>query len=369
MTANLDFDDAPLEEEEFELEADEEQSPPPRRNSLRIILLALLVLVLLCVVCYLASWYVDIPGISPTPTATATLAPTQEPTTEPTEPPTTEPTVEPTEEPLPTEEPTEEPTTEPTGEPTTEPTVEPTTEPTVEPTGEPTSEPTVDPCAQNDPPLADANGPYEVMMGKGQAVVNFDGSASSDSDGSIEGYEWDFGDGGVPETGVTVTHVYTSTGEFVAMLTVTDNCGATGSATADVTITAAVPPTVTVTPPPTVEPGPGEATFGFCHLVQRGQTLSGLAWYYGVPVDVLAAVNGVSMDYFVVAGQGLFIPMTQYAQGPNVYEALPGETLYGVAWQCGLTPDVLASANNLDPGAVLMPGQQLVIPRWRDVYP
>jgi LysM repeat protein len=369
MTADLDFDDTPLEENDFEIEADEEEVVAPKRNSLRTILLALLVLVLLCVVCYLASQYINIPGISPTPTAT--LAPTEEPTGEPTTEPTGEPTAEPTDDPLPTEEPTEEPTGEPTGEPTVEPTTEPTGEPTTEPTVEPTGEPTVDPCEQNDPPVADANGPYEIMMGKGQGVVNFDGSASSDSDGIIEGYEWDFGDASDPATGETVTHGYASLGEFIATLTVTDNCGATGVATADVTITEAAPPngTVTPTPPPTVEPVPGEATFGFCHLVQYGQTLSGLSRYYGVPLDVLAAVNGVSRDYFVIAGQGLFIPMTEFTQGPNVYEALPGDTLYGVAWQCGLTPEIVGATNNLEPGTILMPGQQLVIPLWRQVYP
>jgi PKD repeat protein len=65
--------------------------------------------------------------------------------------------------------------------------------------------------------------------------VNFDGSASSDSDGSIIAYNWNFGDGSTG-TGQTAAHTYSNAGTYQAALTVTDNLGATGSSS--VTITA-----------------------------------------------------------------------------------------------------------------------------------
>ncbi len=52
----------------------------------------------------------------------------------------------------------------------------------------------------------------------------FDGSASSDPDGSIASYSWDFGDGSY-DKGRTVRHTYTSAREFEAQLTVADNKG------------------------------------------------------------------------------------------------------------------------------------------------
>jgi hypothetical protein len=54
--------------------------------------------------------------------------------------------------------------------------------------------------------------------------VTFDASASTDSDGQIVKYEWDFdGDGTVDATGKIVEHIFTRAGDFPVKLTVTDN--------------------------------------------------------------------------------------------------------------------------------------------------
>ena len=63
----------------------------------------------------------------------------------------------------------------------------------------------------------------------------FDGSGSSDPDGSITSYEWDFGDGSTA-TGTYTTHAYSSPGEYTATLTVTDDDGATASSTVTITV-------------------------------------------------------------------------------------------------------------------------------------
>ena len=61
---------------------------------------------------------------------------------------------------------------------------------------------------------------------------------ASDSDGSIATYFWDFGDGQT-STVATTSHVYQTPGTFIARITVTDNLGAT--ATASVTINVSAP--------------------------------------------------------------------------------------------------------------------------------
>ena len=414
MTADFDFDDTPLEDDELEeldleeLEAGEE--PAKKRSPLRIILLVLVILMLLCVVCFLGSRFLSIPSLpglsnlpgigqgQPTaPPAADTptpLLPTEEaqlPLPEETEEPAPVPA---TEEPvaqelLPTEEsqlpsteevmPTDEAELPPTEEASPAPT--PTEESDVVPVPGPTSTPTVGPtvvitvepsCDDNNPPVADAGGPYNAMIGKGQAVVTFDGSGSSDPDGTIESYEWDFGDGSEPGTGESVIHIYTSPGTYVVELTVVDDCNSISEDTTEVTILGPTPPatgTITPTPMATPQPPSETTTLGFCHLVQPGQTLSGIAAFYGVSWQILAEVNEVSMGYFVIAGQGLFIPTGEILPGSNVYEVQPGDTLDSVAYECGFTRTVLANANNLGPNDSLSPGQHLVIPVWRAVYP
>ncbi len=56
----------------------------------------------------------------------------------------------------------------------------------------------------------------------------FDGSQSSDRDGNVTDYSWDFGDG-TSSLGSQANHTYTSLGLFTVTLTVTDNNGASAS--------------------------------------------------------------------------------------------------------------------------------------------
>ena len=85
----------------------------------------------------------------------------------------------------------------------------------------------------NDAPVANA-GPDKTAFVNG--IITFNGSGSYDIDGNINSYDWDFGDGATG-TGVTTTHAYSSSGNYIATLTVTDNAGATGSDTLLVIVT------------------------------------------------------------------------------------------------------------------------------------
>lgn len=69
---------------------------------------------------------------------------------------------------------------------------------------------------------------------------SFDGSASSDPDGSISSHAWSFGDGSTG-SGVAPTHAFATSGTYTVSLTVTDNGGATGSSSQPVTVTAPQP--------------------------------------------------------------------------------------------------------------------------------
>ena len=85
----------------------------------------------------------------------------------------------------------------------------------------------------NQPPVANAGAD---QTGVANVSLTFNGSASSDPDGSIVSYQWNFGDGSPTAIGATVNHAYSTAGTYTATLTVTDNGGATASDTALVTI-------------------------------------------------------------------------------------------------------------------------------------
>ncbi|MAT99158.1 MAG: hypothetical protein CL608_18585 [Anaerolineaceae bacterium] len=86
----------------------------------------------------------------------------------------------------------------------------------------------------NQPPTAVATA--DVTNGEAPLMVFFNGSSSTDNDGMIISYAWDFSDGN-SATGATALNTYTAAGTYVATLTVTDNEGATATDTVTITVT------------------------------------------------------------------------------------------------------------------------------------
>jgi hypothetical protein len=87
----------------------------------------------------------------------------------------------------------------------------------------------------NEPPIANlsAGGPYQ---GDVNMTIVFDGSRSSDPDGTIATWSWLFGDH-TNGTGKIVNHSYPQPGVYTVTLTVTDDEGAADVATASCVIT------------------------------------------------------------------------------------------------------------------------------------
>jgi hypothetical protein len=89
--------------------------------------------------------------------------------------------------------------------------------------------------------------------------VSFDGRASTDPDGTVQSYLWDFGDG-TSASGSTARHSYATPGAYTVTLTVTDDAGSRASALQPLSIAArAAPPAPTPSPPPAPTVSPPEA--------------------------------------------------------------------------------------------------------------
>lgn len=89
--------------------------------------------------------------------------------------------------------------------------------------------------APNQPPHAEANGPYSGTAG---VPITFSSAGTTDTDGAITSYAWSFGDN-TSGSGPSPSHAYTTPGTYTATLTVTDNRGATATDGASVVVSAA----------------------------------------------------------------------------------------------------------------------------------
>ncbi|MCU0850939.1 MAG: PKD domain-containing protein [Candidatus Thermoplasmatota archaeon] len=102
----------------------------------------------------------------------------------------------------------------------------------------------------NIPPEADFTwAPSEPVP---EESVHFDASASSDPDGSIILYEWDWNHDGTYEesSGIpTTTHSWTNSGDYIVTLRVTDNASQTATRAKTVSVVNHAPPTPVISGP------------------------------------------------------------------------------------------------------------------------
>jgi PKD repeat protein len=134
-----------------------------------------------------------------------------------------------------------------------------------------------------------------------QLSCSFNGSSSSDPDGTIAGYAWTFGDGSTG-TGATLTHAYVTANDYVVTLTVTDNAGAA----------ATVSHTVTATSPPPNQPPVARFTSSCTALVcsfdgsassdPEDVTVASYSWDFGDPADTTGATTATPSHTYAIAG-------------------------------------------------------------------
>lgn len=117
------------------------------------------------------------------------------------------------------------------------------------------------------------------LSGMTPLTVHFSGTRSSDDDGSVSSYRWDFGDD-TSATGDTADHTFTRSGEYRVTLTVTDNEKQKG--TSHVTITAEnAPPVADARASPTSGSDPLTVTFDGSHSYDSDGSIVAYRWDFG----------------------------------------------------------------------------------------
>jgi PKD repeat protein len=128
--------------------------------------------------------------------------------------------------------------------------------------------------------------------------VAFDGRGSTDADGTIASYAWNYGDG-TTGTQSTSSHTYASAGTYTVTLTVTDNAGATDTVSNPVTVTAAPPGNQAPTAAFTSTPTDLSVAFDGRGSTDADGTIASYAWNYG---DGTTGTQSTSSHTYASAG-------------------------------------------------------------------
>lgn len=153
-------------------------------------------------------------------------------------------------------------------------------------------------------PIANASG--NPVSGIAPLQVNFSSAGSYDSDGTIESYSWDFGDGDI-STDQNPSHIY-GAGNYTATLTVTDDDGATAQDQVAISVSnppVNIPPVANIISPTNGTQfyiGDQTSILGVGNDSEDGQ-LSNLAWEITRPDNSVFTASGSSFNFqFTLVG-------------------------------------------------------------------
>jgi murein DD-endopeptidase MepM/ murein hydrolase activator NlpD len=106
-----------------------------------------------------------------------------------------------------------------------------------------------------------------------------------------------------------------------------------------------------------------EGSDGPYYVVQEGDTLWDIAWRFGVLLEDLQAINGVSDPNQISGGSRLLIPGLEDIQGRVETMTVPyGETARSLSRRFGKSVDLLARINRLSNPGQIYAGRILVVP-------
>jgi PKD repeat protein len=159
----------------------------------------------------------------------------------------------------------------------------------------------------NVPPTAGFT--ISAQSGQVPLTINFSTVPSTDEDGVIAMFEWDFGDG-TSGAGKSVSHTYNAAGTFVVMLRVTDDRGDSATARKTIYVLPGEPPgpTASFAASPSSGTSPLRVTFNASASTYENGTISWYEWDFGD--GAIGYGRTVSHMFFSTGSQTYTITLT-----------------------------------------------------------
>jgi LysM repeat protein len=96
------------------------------------------------------------------------------------------------------------------------------------------------------------------------------------------------------------------------------------------------------------------------YIIEPGDTLWGIAQNFGITIDEILRYNNIQDINRIRPGQQLHIP-TKMASPPKWYAVRPGDSLYTISLRYGLDVNDIIDYNNLDNPNTIYPGQLIML--------
>ncbi len=214
--------------------------------------------------------------------------------------------------------------------------------------------------ATNQPPLAAFTN--DPTVGTPGGWMQFNASGSTDTDGTIASYAWNFGDG-TTESGSVAWHRYMSAGSYAVSLTVTDNLGTATVLTRTIQVgTLNQPPTATFSVLPSAPSVGAWARFDATASADPDGTIVSYQWSFG---DGSTSTGNVVYHQFVTAGMfsvsltvtdngGASNSTTQPVQVGSPLQAPVALFTYSPASPVVGVPVVFNASSSYDPDGVIV---------------
>lgn len=98
------------------------------------------------------------------------------------------------------------------------------------------------------------------------------------------------------------------------------------------------------------------------YSLKKGETLESVAKIFNTDIKTLKSINNIYFDDQIRAGMDIIVPKNK-EQYFNYYVIEKGDNLYAIARKYNINPELLASMNGLSIEDYIYPNQEILIPK------